>query len=298
MNRVHYTQCPVCGSSHINPLLTVKDYSVSGEPFVVWQCTDCSVRFTQDVPTEDAIGPYYQSPDYISHTNTSKGVINKLYQQVRKLTLEQKAKLVTSYTGSSNKKLLDVGSGVGAFLHTMQAKGWNVTGIEPDAEARKVAKQTYGVEALASTALPALPPHSFDAITLWHVLEHVHSLHAYIETLKTLLTANGKLFIAVPNYQAVDAEKYGLAWAAYDVPRHLYHFTPKAMKVLVEQHGLHIIAKKPMPFDSYYISLLSSKYRNGSTNWIAAFYNGFRSNLSAMSDVDKCSSVIYVISKT
>jgi len=179
----------------------------------------------------------------------------------------------------------------------MQTKGWNVTGIEPDADARSVAKQTYGITALEPFALTTLPNHSFDAITLWHVLEHVHQLHEYIETLKTLLTPNGKIFIAVPNYQSLDAERYGLAWAAYDVPRHLYHFTPKAIKVLMEQHGLCVLAKKPMPFDSYYISLLSSKYRNGSTNWPAAFYTGFRSNMAAMTNVDKCSSVTYIISK-
>lgn len=297
MNKVHYTACPVCGSTHINPLLTVKDYSVSGEPFVIWQCAGCSLRFTQDVPDEDSIGPYYKSPDYISHTNTSKGVINKTYQKVREYTLQQKAKWITAATGKSTGSLLDVGSGTGAFLHTMQQQGWQVAGIEPDADARKLAKQTYSLEVLEAPALYSLPLHSFDAITLWHVLEHVHSLHTYIETLKNLLTPNGKLFIAVPNYQSADARYYGLAWAAYDVPRHLYHFSPKAMQALLQQHGLKIIAKKPMPFDSYYISLLSSKYRHGNTNWFTALYHGFRSHMAAMADIDKCSSITYIIGK-
>lgn len=289
--------CPVCGSAHINPLLTVKDYSVSSQPFVIWQCAGCSLRFTQDVPDENVIGTYYQSPDYISHTNTSKGLINKAYQKVRQYTLQQKAKWIRTATEKNTGSLLDVGSGTGAFLHTMQQYGWQVTGIEPDAGARSIARQSYGLELLEPAALYSLPTASFDAITLWHVLEHVHSLNNYIDILKHLLTPEGRLFIAVPNYQSADARHYGLAWAAYDVPRHLYHFSPKAMQVLLQRHGLKILDKKAMPFDSYYISLLSSKYRNGKTNWLPALYHGFRSHMAAMADVDKCSSVTYIIGK-
>jgi len=292
---VHYTQCPVCSSQQIHPLLTVKDYTVSGEPFVIWQCSHCCLRFTQDVPNENAIGSYYKSPDYVSHTNTNKGLINRAYQKVRAVTLQQKAKLIVQYTGMEKGNILDVGCGVGAFLYTMKEKGWQVTGTEPDAGARMVAKETFGIDALDSAALATLPQHSFQAITLWHVLEHIHQLHEYIDTLKKLLAANGKLFIAVPNYQSLDAAIYGLAWAAYDVPRHLYHFTPKAMEVLMQQHGLQIIAKKPMWFDSFYISLLSSKYRNGRTHWLSATINGLRSNAKALGNVDQCSSVIYII---
>ena len=98
MSRIHYTHCPVCNSTEINPLLTVKDHSVSSEEFVIWQCANCSLRFTQDVPDEEAIGPYYASPDYISHSNTSKGLLNQLYQKVRRYTLGQKARLVEHYT--------------------------------------------------------------------------------------------------------------------------------------------------------------------------------------------------------
>lgn len=203
---VHYSACPVCGSRSINPLLTVKDYSVSGEKFVIWQCADCSLRFTQDAPGEDEISRYYKSPDYISHTNTNKGLLNKLYQQVRQLTLTNKAALIEKGTGLKKGNLLDVGCGVGAFLQAMQQRGWQVTGLEPDEEARHIAKQTFGINAQEASAIYGLPPHSFDAITLWHVLEHVHGLQEYIELLKNLLTPNGKLFIAVPNHQSLDAQ--------------------------------------------------------------------------------------------
>jgi 2-polyprenyl-3-methyl-5-hydroxy-6-metoxy-1,4-benzoquinol methylase len=296
MSKLHYTTCPVCHSGDINPLLTVKDHSVSKEDFVVWQCGNCSLRFTQDVPDENSIGAYYQSADYISHTNTNKGLVNQLYQKVRNYTLSQKANLVISHTLQQGK-ILDVGAGVGAFLDTMKRKHWDVVGVEPDEGARQHAKSDFGIELNETSLFWDLQPGSFDAITMWHVLEHVHQLHPYIEQLKSLLKPQGKIFIAVPNYQSLDSNIYKLYWAAYDVPRHLYHFTPKAMQALMQQHGMKIVDKKPMWFDSFYISLLSSKYKNGKTNWLGAGMAGLRSNLKALGNKDSCSSIIYVISK-
>jgi 2-polyprenyl-3-methyl-5-hydroxy-6-metoxy-1,4-benzoquinol methylase len=295
--RVHYTSCPVCNSGNINPLLTVKDHSVSKEEFVVWQCGDCTLRFTQDVPDENNIGRYYKSEDYISHTNTDKGFINKAYQKVRDYTLQQKAKLIIDETDIVKGNVLDIGCGTGAFLNAMKGKGWQVKGMEPDEDARKLAKQLYGLSIDEPMSINELNDQSFDAITLWHVLEHVHQLHDYVEQLKRLLKPGGKLFIAVPNYQSKDAAAYRLYWAAYDVPRHLYHFSPKAVNVLMQQHGLRIEKEKPMWFDSFYISMLSSKYRNGKTNYLAAVINGVKSNLAALMNKENCSSLIYIISK-
>jgi 2-polyprenyl-3-methyl-5-hydroxy-6-metoxy-1,4-benzoquinol methylase len=297
MNRVHYTACPVCNSREISPLLTLKDYSVSKEEFVVWQCNNCTLRFTQDVPDEAEIGNYYKSEDYISHTDTNKGLINKLYQKARSFTLQQKKTLIREVTGLKEGNLLDVGAGTGAFLAAMKKGGWHITGIEPDADTRTVAKKIYNIELKEITSLKELPPSSFDAITLWHVLEHVHSLHDYISDLKSLLTSKGKLFIAVPNYTSGDAGIYRSYWAAYDVPRHLYHFTPKAIAILMQQHGLKVAAKKPMWLDAFYISLLSSKYQNDSSKWLSAGINGLRSNVAALIDKDKCSSLIYIVEK-
>lgn len=296
MDHVHYNQCPVCHSSSVNSLLTVKDHSVSGESFEVWQCAVCSLRFTQNVPDESSIGPYYQSADYISHTNTSEGLINRMYQRVRKFTLEQKANMVIKRT-TEQGNVLDIGAGIGAFLHAMKEKGWKVTGLEPDQGARERAAQLFGIELQDVSVLHQLEQESFDAITLWHVLEHVHQLHPYIEQLKKLLRPGGKILIAVPNYQSLDSSIYGVYWAAYDVPRHLYHFSPLAMQTLMEQHGLKILEKKRMWFDSFYISLLSSKYKNGKSKWIGAGISGLRSNLKALFNKDACSSLIYVVGK-
>lgn len=294
---IHYTNCPSCGSGAVHSVLSAKDHTVTDKTFAIWECKECTLRFTQDVPDAANIASYYQSENYISHSNTSKGVINRLYQAVRKKTLRQKRKLIEQTTCKKSGSLLDVGSGTGAFVHEMQSHGWQVTGVEPDEGARKVATANFNTELKDISTFFELHEESFDAITLWHVLEHVHDLHNYIEQLKKVLKRDGKLFIAVPNYTSGDESVYKEHWAAYDVPRHLYHFSPASMKVLMEKYGLRIQQYKPMWYDSFYISMLSSKYKNGKTNLFTAFLNGLRSNMKAWSDVKRCSSVIYVINK-
>jgi 2-polyprenyl-3-methyl-5-hydroxy-6-metoxy-1,4-benzoquinol methylase len=304
MSRIHYQFCPVCYAETISNVLQVKDYTVSGDLFVIAECSSCSFRFTQEVPDAASIAPYYKSEDYISHTNTATGLINRLYHFVRNRTIVQKRKLIENRTGIKTGKLLDIGSGTGAFLSEMKQHGWETTGLEPDADARTVAKKVFNIELADTAQLYQLPADHFDAITLWHVLEHVHDLSGYVQQIKSVLHSKGKLFIAVPNYTALDATVYKEYWAAYDVPRHLYHFSPRSMELLMEKHGLKVLQYKPMWYDSFYVSLLSSKYKNaclpdrqGKTNWLAACWNGFRSNLAAIGDNKKCSSVIYVIGK-
>ena len=296
-NKNVYTVCPVCGAADISKIYSVKDHTASKRHFDIYHCSSCQVRFTQDPPTESEIGNYYKSQNYISHTDTSKGLINRIYRYVRTRAINQKRKLIESITGKQKGMLLDVGSGTGYFAAAMKKAGWGVTGLEPDEGARKIATEQHGLTLLPIQELFNLSEKNFDAITLWHVLEHVYDVKKYIETFKKLLTDNGKLFIAVPNYRSHDAAIYGEHWAAYDVPRHLYHFTPDTMKYLVHEAGLKITEIKPLWFDSFYVSLLSSKYKNGSTNWIGAIWTGLVSNIKAMNDVKRCSSVIYIISK-
>jgi 2-polyprenyl-3-methyl-5-hydroxy-6-metoxy-1,4-benzoquinol methylase len=294
---INYTNCPICSSTNIAPQLTAKDYTVSQKEFVVWHCNNCTVRFTQDVPEQNAIGAFYQSDNYISHSDTKKGFINTLYHTVRNHTLNKKRQLIINEVGITKGELLDIGCGTGAFLHNMKTAGWGITGVEPDFTARKKAEELYGIHPQEPEKLFELKPASYHAITMWHVLEHVHELHAYIRQLETLIAPQGKIFIAVPNYTSKDAGIYQQHWAAYDVPRHLYHFSPAAMQQLVAKYNLKITAIKPMWYDSFYVSMLSEKYKNGEGNIVKAFFNGLVSNLKAMGDKTKCSSVIYVITK-
>lgn len=295
--KVIYKQCPVCGSVQQQEIFAVKDHTVSQESFMILECGSCSLRYTQGVPDEKAIGPYYHAEDYISHTNTSKGLINRLYQWVRKRTIRGKLRLVQRTTGLKKGRHLDVGSGTGTFAYAMQTAGWDTTGLEPDPDARAMAKKLYGIGLQQVADLYQLPEQAFDVITLWHVMEHVHDLHAYVKRMQQLLKRDGKLIVAVPNYTSKDAAIYGAYWAAYDVPRHLYHFSPASVRTLMKEHGLEVKAYKPMWYDSFYISMLSNKYQKGSMGLVSAVWNGFRSNLKALSDVQRCSSVIYIIGK-
>ena len=290
---IHYTTCPACASERIAEVLTAEDHTVSHEQFAVWHCSACTLRFTQDVPSEEAIGPYYQSDEYVSHSNTSKGFINGVYQRVRDITLSQKRALLREVTGKQTGTLLDVGCGTGEFLHTMKEAGWQTRGLEPDAGARAFAKTQYGLEVTEPQDLFSLDG-TYDAVTLWHVLEHVHRLHDYLDKLRTLIGHTGTLIIAVPNYTSSDAQHYGAEWAAYDVPRHLYHFSPQSMKRLLDQHDLRVREMRAMPFDAFYVSLLSERYAKGGLRPMSAFAQGAKSWWPARRKAAAASSVMYI----
>ncbi len=295
MASITYKTCPCCDSTAIKEVLTAEDYTVSHEKFTIWECEDCALRFTQSIPDIHAIGAYYKSENYISHSDTQEGCINRLYHKVRRHTLKTKYNLIRKETGMQTGYLLDVGAGTGAFINHMRLNKWQVTGLEPDAQARTKAKDLYNLDLKSSHMLFDLPRESFDVITMWHVLEHVHDLHSYIQQLKTLLKKDGRLFIAVPNYTSLDAKAYGKYWAAYDVPRHLYHFSPASVKKLVSMHGMSVESIHAMWFDSFYISMLSEQYKNAKNNLPRAFINGFRSNTKALLNNQNCSSLIYVV---
>jgi 2-polyprenyl-3-methyl-5-hydroxy-6-metoxy-1,4-benzoquinol methylase len=296
VSTITYTQCPVCLKTDIKKIFSCKDYTVSKEDFNIWECANCTLRFTQHVPDASAIGKYYQSSDYISHSDTKKGIVNRLYHTIRNYTLKSKQSLVKEATGKEQGDLLDIGAGTGAFAHTMQQSGWKVVGLEPDETARKNALATYNLLLDNPEKLYEFSADSFDALTMWHVLEHVHDLHKYLQTFHSILKKDGSLVVAVPNYTSKDAKMYGEYWAAYDVPRHLYHFSPASMKVLLESEGFTLKEMKPMWFDSFYVSMLSEQYKGGS-NLIKAVVNGLSSNFKAIGDKRRCSSVIYIAEK-
>jgi SAM-dependent methyltransferase len=296
-NIVSYSQCPVCGSEQIQRLLDVRDHSISKENFQIWQCGDCSLRFTQHIPDQQSIGRYYQSENYISHSDTKRGIISRLYHSVRNYTLVAKRKLINKVSGRMNGELLDVGCGTGAFINEMKRSGWNVTGVEPDAGARQKAKELYGIEPMKAEALFELPAKKYDVITLWHVMEHIHELQPYVTQLKNLLKDDGILIIAVPNYTSADARYYHYYWAAYDVPRHLYHFSPASMQKLMNIHGMEVKTEKPMWFDAFYVSMLSEQYKGSGMHILLGGLKGAYFNLQTVFNTRNCSSLIYLIRK-
>ena len=292
---IHYNTCPICVSPSIGKLYVAKDYTVSGELFEVWRCNSCSGGFTQDVPDASTIGPYYAAESYVSHTDSSKGFINSVYHKVRSYALLTKKNLVTTLVGKKTGAILDIGAGTGAFAHTMLTAGWQVTGLEPDATAAKQALLKYNIQLAAADTIYTLEHHQFDAITMWHVIEHVHDLYGYFKRFFEILKTDGVLVIAVPNYTSTDASIYGKNWAALDTPRHLYHFSPTSMELIADTHGFKLVIKKAMWFDAFYVAMLTEQHNGGS--FIKAILVGLWSNVTALLDVNKCSSVIYAFKK-
>lgn len=286
--------CPVCSKTDLKNFLICKDNTVSQESFVIVECVNCSFKFTNPRPDKDSIGSYYESEDYISHSNTSSGLISKAYQTVRSITIGQKVDLINKHSQAKGK-LLDYGCGTGHFLTACKKDGWQISGIEPSDKARAQAEEQTG-EKIGTGDLSALEPASFDIITLWHVLEHVHDLNGLMTSFASLLKPDGKLIIAVPNSDSFDAQMYKEYWAAYDVPRHLYHFNQATMKRLLKKHKFQLVETKPMMFDSYYVSMLSEKYKQGRTNIVKSVINGLKSNLHAMQHQKNYSSLIYISS--
>jgi SAM-dependent methyltransferase len=283
------TQCPICLSTDYKQFMSAKDHSVSGETFTIVECQACKFHFTNPVPAEDVIGTYYKSESYVSHSSSGKGLINKIYLLVRKYTLRQKVKLVRRE--SKGVDLLDIGAGTGHFLNHAKQSGFNVIGLEPDSDARKFSRETFGVALQPTNDLHQLPDQSRDVVTMWHVLEHVYHLQRDVKDILRILKKDGVLVVAVPNMNSYDAGHYKEFWAAYDLPIHLYHFTPTDIKTLFGQHGWEVQKMLPMKFDAYYVSMLSEKYKGG--NIFKALWNGFKSNW--LRSNDKCSSQIYIL---
>lgn len=283
-------QCPICGSEEKTLFLSSIDYSCSKEGFDIQECNECHFRYTSPVPHEENIGAYYESDLYISHTDSKKGLINKVYQKVRKHAIKQKFELVKRL--AKGESLLDIGCGTGDFLKYVKEQNWKVKGLEPDQGARSICERK-GLEVEHTNQLHDLEEHAFSIITMWHVLEHVYDLNNDFRQIKQLLQSDGRLIIAVPNCSSYDAKKYGKHWAAYDLPIHLYHFRPNDIRNLANKYDMDVEEILPMKFDSYYVSLLSEKFKGG--NAVKAFFSGWKSNRKAKKNPETWSSQIYVL---
>lgn len=286
-----YTTCPVCDHTSFVDFLTLKDHMITKEDFKIVKCETCGFHFTNPIPSESVIGQYYKSENYISHSSSKAGLINRAYNVVRNITLKNKVKLISRL--SNGKDLLEIGSGTGHFLKASLNAGFNVQGLEPDEDARLFAKNQFALDLQSLDEITEIESNSKDVITMWHVLEHVYHLKRDVAEFVRVLKNDGVLIIAVPNMNSWDANHYGSFWAAYDVPRHLYHFQESTIKKLFVQFNLDCVEVLPMKFDSYYVSMLSEKYKGG--NVLSGVLNGLKSNLKSKNH--GFSSQIYVFKK-
>ncbi len=288
--------CPLCGYNDCRNVFTCTDYFVSDKKFNIVSCNNCGLRITQNNLNESELDTYYHSVNYISHSNTRKGATNRIYHIARKWMLKKKRKWIEKHISGSEKNLLDVGCGTGYFAAYMQKHGWSVLGVEKNDATRAFISKKF--EFKVESSVRDIDKNSqFNVITLWHVLEHLSDLNNAMQPFSRLLTRQGTLFIAVPNYTSVDAAKYRNHWVAYDVPRHLWHFAPAQMQRLAEKHGFQVTAIKPLHLDGFYISILSEKYKGSSIYFIKGFLSGLNTWLKALANIEKSSSLLYVLEK-
>lgn len=253
--------CPLCSGITLVHFLTCTDHLVSGKNFELKRCSSCGFIFTSDPPGEKEIGSYYESEDYISHTDSGKTIFDKTYKAVRKIMLVIKRKFVINSIQKPSGKILDLGCGTGHFLNEMKRSGWETAGVEVNKKAREHSVSEFGLEVIPPESIGSLPSGQYDCITLWHVLEHFHDPFDYFREIRRLLKPTGAVVVALPNSDSFDALHYGKDWAAFDVPRHLWHFNPATFSMFAEKAGFRLTSYKVLPFDVFYISILSEKQK-------------------------------------
>ena len=296
MTEQQYATCPACGSEDIFPFRQTLDYRLTQEAFALDKCPQCGLVMTNPRPSQEEIGKYYDTEDYISHAASARSVMDRIYYWVRSRMAQRKRHLIGSFT--TGRSLLDIGAGAGYFTADMQRHGWEVTGFEPSAQARLAAHEAHGVSLQDMDQLFEQPDRSADAVTMWHVLEHVHQLDAYLRTIHRILKTNGVFFLALPNYTCADAQFYRAEWAAWDVPRHLWHFSPEAAGRILDRYGFNLITTYRMPFDAWYVALVSEQYRGGGfLRTLRAAVIALVSNGVALCSRRRSSSLIYVARK-
>ena len=297
MTIISYDKCPLCKSNAIKKRFTCIDKFATGEEFDIYECDNCGLAFTQNIPDEKEIGRYYESPSYISHSNTNKGFVNTVYHLVRMIMLRNKARLVERLTILKNGNILDYGAGTGYFARTMANRGWNVIAIEKSEKARELALKEFGFKMQNTDALADIKDKELDVVTMWHVMEHIQDPDKMWNELHRILDDTGIAIIAVPNSISYDAQRYKEHWAAYDVPRHLWHFTPSSIMRWGEKHGFLLEKQLTMPFDGFYISMLSEQNRGSRLHTIRGFWNGFKGWIAQSKRRSASSSIIYVFRK-
>jgi 2-polyprenyl-3-methyl-5-hydroxy-6-metoxy-1,4-benzoquinol methylase len=291
--------CPVCDGSQFTPITSCIDYTVSHETFNVISCINCDFTLTSPRPANEELGKYYQSENYISHSNKATTVLDQVYLIARNFTLKWKVSLLRKYgPAQGDLHILDYGCGTGEFLKTCQDSGFKIAGVEPSENARTKSSTTNQIQIHES--IDGLDSKTFDIITMWHVLEHIPDFETIIQKLRSKLSNGGILFIAVPNHKSFDGQHYKQFWAGFDVPRHLWHFSSDTMKKILAKNNFSVVDICGMKLDAYYVSLLSEKYKAGNyttlKGYINAVVNGIRSNWKARKTGDY-SSLIYIVKK-
>lgn len=271
--------------------IIIKDYLLTGAEFKVNFDLKAGIGQTK-IPPKTNFNAFYPKDNYDSHQDHKKGLSGMAYNLIQRLMFRYKYLILKRY--SQGKSVLDIGGGTGAFGAFFSKKGYEVILTEPSDNARIEAKKK-GLFACAS--LKDLPSKkTYSIVTLWHVFEHLPDPSKALTEYHKLLKDNGLLVLALPNYSSFDAKYYQEQWAAYDVPRHLWHYTPKGIRMRVGAQGFRLQKAFPLWFDSFYIAYLSERYQKNKFPLVRGLFIGLLSNLSALV-TGQYSSLIYVFRK-
>ena len=232
--------CNVCQSDDTVVLYEGRDRLHGlGGPFKLVKCQQCGLIYLNPRPTREEMGRYYP-PDYEPYAQDverAKGLLSGLDYRYG---VAKRCRTITK--GKEPGRILDVGCGAGHFLNGMKQRGWQPFGTEVSEEAATYARERFGLEVFVGELEEAeLPAAYFDAITLWHVLEHLHDPLASLMEISRLLKDGGLLVFAIPNWHSLDARLFGEFWVGLDVPRHLYVFPRPALEKLLARAGLKIV---------------------------------------------------------
>jgi SAM-dependent methyltransferase len=294
---ISHTVCPLCSSGLTGLYLKCTDNLITKEEYDIYKCSSCGFVFTNGYPEEEDIGRYYDSGDYVSHEAGAGGLVNRIYFRARAIMLRRKKRIIRKMTGLKSGSLLDIGCGTGHFAAMMLRSGWDVTGIEPGIKAREYGIQKFGIRVIHPSEISELPDGSFDCITLWHVMEHFHDPSGYAMEMRRLLKPGGKCIAALPNCSSYDAGFFRECWAAWDVPRHLWHFNPDTFRIFAEKEGFSIDRIMALPLDVFYISILSFRNRKAGISFIKGIMTGEWFFLRSLFRKEKGSSLIYVLNR-
>jgi SAM-dependent methyltransferase len=295
MDPIIQRECLICGYREEENIMEIKDHSISGQTFILRACKNCGFISTKNPPEEQDCAQYYKSETYISHSDIQSGIVSFLYHRVRQIMLTRKANLLEHL--KADKSILDVGSGTGYFPAKMAEIGYKSMAVEPDQGARSYSQKKFNLDVKAPDWIFENHGRTFGFITLWHVLEHIYEPKKYFSRFNELLMPDGFLIIALPNHTSYDAHHYKEYWAAYDVPRHLWHFNPDTFSLFAEKNGFTVFEMKSLPFDSFYNCILSETYKKTRGALLMGIIHGLLAFIRGIIDKEKTSSIIYILKK-
>ena len=288
--------CIECQSNVNEEAIRLHDHLVSKKLFVIDHCKNCGFRYIKNPPDESEAYKFYETDEYVEHSDSADGFINTIYHQARKWMMRFKHNLINKH--GKKQRILDFGTGTGYFLNYMKSRGFDVTGIEISEKARKFGKEQFGLNIYPpSEIFEESFPKEFSYISFWHVLEHVYEPQKVIGRLRDLLTDDGVMVVALPNYKCLEASVYKEYWNGYDVPRHIWHWDESSFRKFAENCGFKVTKTKILPLDPFYNCLISESYRKKKWAHILIPFIGGASLVQGWMSHKRASSIVYFLQK-